>query len=132
MSTYLLDTSVVIDVLRGVSGRAGLLRGLADDGHLLACTAITVAEVFAGMRSKERLQTVALLDSLVHFDITRPDAELAGGLRREWSSRGRTLALADLLIAAIAIRQELILMTDNIKDFPMSEIRLFRFNERHT
>ena len=119
MSTYLLDTSVIIDVLRGVRRRAEILERLLADGHLLAFTAINVAEVFAGMRSKERRPTVALLASLEHYDITRDIAEKAGALRREWATRGRTLTLPDCLIAAAALTHDLVLVTDNAKDFPM-------------
>ena len=124
MSTYLLDTSVLVDALRGVRGRAEHLERLVQDGHLLACSAITVAEIFAGMRPKEREATVTLLDSLEHYDITRPIAERAGLLRREWSARGKTLALPDLLIASVALSHGLILITDNSKDFPMKELQV--------
>ena len=76
------------------------------------------------MKPKEREETVALLDSLEHYDITRPIAERAGLLRRDWSAQGKTLALADLLIASVALTHGLILITDNTKDFPMKELRL--------
>ena len=124
MSTYLLDTSVIVDALRGVRGRDQTLEQLVEAGNLLACSAITVAEIFAGMRPKELRQTAALLDSLEHFDITRPIAERAGGLRREWAARGRTLALADLLIASVALTYGLVLITDNARDFPMPELQV--------
>lgn len=127
MSTYLLDTSVLVDALRGVRGRPEILERLVEDGHLLACSAITVAEVFAGMRPKERGATVDLLDSLEHYDITRPVAEQAGLLRREWSVRGKTLALPDLLIASVALTHGQILLTDNAKDFPMKNLQLHTF-----
>jgi predicted nucleic acid-binding protein len=125
VSTYLLDTSVLVDALRGTRGRAESLERLVEAGHLLACSAITVAELFAGMRPKEFRPTVALLDSLEHFDITRPVAERAGLLRREWSARGRTLALPDLLIASVALTHSLFLITDNPRDFPMADLQLF-------
>lgn len=126
VSTFLLDTSVLIDVLRGARGRAEALVALVESGHLLACSAINVAEVFAGMRARERERTVALLDTLEHYDINRPVAERAGQLRREWALRGKTLPLADLLIAAVALSHGLVLVTDNAKDFPMKELRLYR------
>jgi predicted nucleic acid-binding protein len=131
VSTYLLDTSVLVDALRGVRGRAEILERLVADGHLLACSAITVAELFAGMRPKERDATVTLLDSLEHYDITRPVAERAGLLRREWSARGRTLALPDLLIASVVMTHGLILVTDNAKDFPMKDLQLHDFRASH-
>ena len=79
------------------------------------------------MKAKEREETVALLDSLEHYDITRPIAERAGLLRRDWSARGKTLGLADLLIASVALTHGLILITDNTKDFPMRDLRLHDF-----
>ena len=122
MSSYLVDTSVIIDVLRGVRGRAEAVGQLVADGHLLACTGINVAEVFAGMRPKERAPTVALIDSFEHYDITRSLAEQAGLLRREWRTRGRTLTLQDCLIASVALTYGLVLVTDNTKDFPMRQL----------
>ena len=79
------------------------------------------------MRPKEREATVALLDSLEHYDITRPVAERAGLLRREWSARGKTIALPDLLIASVALTHGLILVTDNAGDFPMKDLQLHSF-----
>ncbi|HKC24937.1 MAG TPA: type II toxin-antitoxin system VapC family toxin [Thermoanaerobaculia bacterium] len=122
MSTYLLDTSVLIDTLRGRGERPALLRRLLEGGHLLACCAINVAELVAGMRPRERAPTMKLLDSLEHYDITRSVAERAGTLRQEWARRGRTLTIADLLIASIALEHRLVLVTDNVKDFPMPEL----------
>ena len=43
MSTYLADTSVLIDVLRGVPDRVKKLKALVEAGHTLACSAVTVA-----------------------------------------------------------------------------------------
>ena len=130
MSTYLLDTSVLIDALRGVRGRAEELARLVEDGHLLGCSVLTVAEVHAGMRPRERAATVALLDSLETYDVTRPIADRAGLLRRTWAARGKTLSLVDLLIASTAMESGLILVTDNVRDFPMKELQLYDFPDR--
>jgi predicted nucleic acid-binding protein len=124
VSTYLLDTSVLIDALRGVRGRAEDLAQRVEDGHLLACSVITVAEVYAGMRPRERAATENLLESLETYDVTRQIAERAGLLRRTWAARGKTIALIDLLIASTALESGLILVTDNIRDFPMKELQL--------
>jgi len=129
VSTFLVDTSVLVDVLRGVPDRVQRLKALVEAGHILACSAITVAELFAGMRQKERAATVALLDSLEHFDVTRPIAEKAGLLRAEWAAKGRTFSLPDLLIAATAIMQGLLLITDNLRDFPMKELQIHQLTE---
>ncbi len=40
-------------------------------------------------------------------------------------AEGKTLSLADLIIAATALENGLSLMTDNRKDFPIQELDLF-------
>ena len=49
----------------------------------------------------------------------------AGALKQQWARKGRTLALADMIVAAIALERECVLMTDNRKDFPMEELDKF-------
>lgn len=76
-------------------------------------------------RPGEEQQTERFLSSLEYLKITRPVAELAGRLRGEWMRKGRTLGLSNLLIAAVAIHGDIPLATDNGRDFPMAELRLF-------
>jgi predicted nucleic acid-binding protein len=57
--------------------------------------------------------------------VTWEIAKYAGALYREWRQKGLTLALPDLTIAAVAISYGLQLATDNPKDFPMRELRLY-------
>ncbi len=52
-------------------------------------------------------------------------AKYAGEPYRAGRQRSLTLALPDLTIAAIAIRNGLLLATDNPKDFPMPELRFY-------
>lgn len=125
MATLLLDSSVIFDHLNGRHGRTEFLAELIRKGHVLGCCAINVAEVHAGMRPGEEQRTERFLSSLEYLEITRPVAELAGRLRREWMRKGRTLGLSDLLIAAVAIHCDIPLVTENGKDFPMAELRLF-------
>jgi predicted nucleic acid-binding protein len=125
----LLDTSVLIDVLRRRRGRRELLAELARAGHILATTSLNVAEVYAGMRPGEEPQTETFLDGLECYDLTRRAGQLAGKLRNTWSRKGRTLALADTIIAAIALEKHCVLMTDNRKDFPMAELDYYALPE---
>ena len=64
MSTFLLDTSVIIDAINGKRDRAQLREELLEQGHLLACCPINVTEVYAGMRTHEETRTLNLLESL--------------------------------------------------------------------
>jgi tRNA(fMet)-specific endonuclease VapC len=125
MATFLLDTSVIIDVLNDKRGRPAFLLELLAEGHLLACCPINVTEVYAGLRPKEEIATEALLTSLLYFPITLPVARSAGELKREHRRKGITLNLGEVVIAAVALSNQLTLLTDNVKDFPMKELSLY-------
>jgi predicted nucleic acid-binding protein len=126
MATYLLDTTIIIDAINEKRGRFQLLLDLAEgQGHTLACCPINVTEVYAGMRPKEEKRTVALLKSLQLFPITFPVAEIAGLLKRDHAKKGITLATTDVTIAAVAIHNQLTLITDNRRHFPMNELSLY-------
>jgi hypothetical protein len=125
----LLDTSVLIDVLRLRHGRRELLAELAHVGHSLATTALNVAELYAGMRREEQARTENFLGALDCYDLTATAARLAGTLKNKYARRGRTLTLADTIVAAIAIEQRCTLMTDNRKDFPMPELNCYELPE---
>jgi len=124
MATYLLDTSVIIDALNGKRRRSQLLQEILQQGHLLACCAINVTEVYAGLRSPEETRTRELLESLEYYSICWPVARLAGILKRDFARKGTTLAATDATIAAVALHHQLTLITDNRKHYPMKELRL--------
>jgi predicted nucleic acid-binding protein len=77
------------------------------------------------LRAGEEIRTEALLGGLEEFEIGGRAARAAGKLKMTWSKRGRTVSLADAIVAAIAIEQGCALLTDNRKEFPMPELRLY-------
>ena len=121
----LLDTSVLIDGLRARNQRRELLADLARAGHTLTTTVLNVAELYSGMRTGEEARTESFLSGLLCYGLSGTTARLAGKWKFAWSQKGRTLALADALVAAIASEQQCHLLTDNRKDFPMSEVKLY-------
>ena len=125
MATFLLDTSVIIDTINEKRGRRQFLKELVEQGHILACCAINVAEVHAGLRPKEEEKTESFLGALEYYAIGIRVAESGGLLKRDYSRRGITLSLADAVIAAVAIHHRLTLITDNTKDFPMKDLALY-------
>jgi predicted nucleic acid-binding protein len=125
MATFLLDTSVIIDAINGKHDRGQLLKGLLEQGHLLACCPINVTEVYAGLRPKEEAVTQELLESLEYYPITWDIARLAGLLKRDYARKGVTLATTDVTIAAVALYHHLTLITDNLKHYPMKELSLY-------
>lgn len=125
MATYFLDTSVIIDALNDKRGRRDLLLDLLRQGHLLACCAINVSEVYAGLRPKEEKATEEFLRSLEYYHVTWPVARLAGLLKRDHAKKGAVVSIADATIAAVAIAYDLPLLTDNVKDFQMKDLTLY-------
>jgi len=121
----LLDTSILIDVLRFRNRRREWLAELARGGHSLATTTLNIAEIYAGMRPAEESKTEALLGGLEMYELSGTSARLAGKLKNTWARKGRTLTLADTIVAAVAIERGCALLTDNRKDFPMPEVQLY-------
>ena len=125
MAIFLLDTTVIIDAIKGKRGRNQLLDDLLAQHNLLACCSINVTEIYAGMRTHEAPVTEALLRSFKFYEVSWEVARLAGELKNEWAKKGYTLFLPDATIAAVAITHGLPLLTDNRKDFPMPELQFF-------
>jgi predicted nucleic acid-binding protein len=116
--TALIDSSVLVDYLRGRLEAAELLEGERASAPLHA-SEVTRLEVLAGMRPKEETATRSLLSTLVWHPVDTEVAEKAGALGREWLPSHNTIDSADLAIAATAIRTGSRLLTRNIRHFPM-------------
>ncbi|HXJ38123.1 MAG TPA: type II toxin-antitoxin system VapC family toxin [Bryobacteraceae bacterium] len=121
----LLDTSILIDVLRRKNQRNEWLAELVRNGHTLATTTLNIAEIYAGMRPAEESRTEALLSGLQVYELTGTSARLAGRLKNTWAHKGHTLSLADAIVAGIAVERGCGLLTDNRRDFPMPELQLY-------
>lgn len=116
--TVVVDTSVLIDVLRGTPTAASVLRDARELGPLHA-SEVTRLEVLAEMRAPEEDATRALLGALTWHPLNERVAEIAGELGRQWRPRNRGIDSADLAIAATAIALGASVLTRNIKHFPM-------------
>jgi predicted nucleic acid-binding protein len=130
MAILLLDSSVILDHLNGRFGRTEFLDQLVERGHVLACCAVNITEVYAGLRPGEEEKTAAFLDSLEYLSLTPEIARQAGLLRRDWQKKGQTLSYTDVTIAATALSNDVPLLTDNQKHFPMPELQLLPLPQR--
>jgi len=125
MTVFFPDTNILVDALNGKRGRREWLRDLVLQGHRLACCAVTLAEVYAGMWPHEAPRTDEFLSAFVWYGSSPGIARRAGRLRFEYARQGMTLSLADTLIAATALEHSLTLITENRKHFPMPELSLY-------
>jgi len=122
VAAILLDTTVLIDLLRGraeARRRFDALRDAGDEPH--AC-AINVEETVRGLLPDELDFAQGLFAGLWIAPLGVEEGWRAGEWRREFAKRGRTLAQADCLIAAAAHAIGGRLATGNPKDFPMPEL----------
>jgi len=126
VTRYLLDTTVLVAHLRGDEEISDLILGLVAAGHVLCVSCVNVAEVERGIRPRERKAATALLDRLTFLATTAEAAVRAGRYLAEFAKRGRTLHLADALVAATARVHGAVLITDNAADFPMRDVRVQR------
>jgi predicted nucleic acid-binding protein len=121
MKNTLVDTDILINFLRGRKKAKEYLSSLLDESSI-CCSAITVAEITAGMRSGEEGRTKALLDHIEVLDVNRDVAEKAGFYKR--STKSHRLELDDCLVAATAFVHKAVLATGNGKHYPMKDINL--------
>jgi predicted nucleic acid-binding protein len=121
MAQLLLDTTVLIDALRGRAA-ADRLRALRGEGPPPFICAINVEEVWRGARPGEEEAVGGLLGGLRVAPLGRAEGERAGRWRALFATRGTTLSQADCLIAAAALGVGARLATGNPKDFPMREL----------
>ena len=124
MKDCILDTSVLVDYLRGRKPAIDLIKDLRDKGALLVSCEVTVAEVYSGMREHEKLATDELLDSLDYRITTQKIAKRAGSIRSHYAKKGGTLSLADVLIAALALEEDLAIATWNKSHYPLPELTI--------
>lgn len=119
--TTVIDTCVLIDVLRHRREAFDLVRTERLSGGRLHANEVTRLEVLAGMRPSEEWETRELLSTVIWHDLDREIAELAAEVGRQWLPRNRGIDAADLAIAATTVKLGARLLTVNVKRFPMFE-----------
>jgi predicted nucleic acid-binding protein len=111
-----LDTTVLVDQLRGSEEAFEYLAGLEDRP---ICSEISRIEVVQGLRSSERRAANKLFASVAWVPVDETVARRAGELGRRWRKSHSGIGVADLAIAATAEELDAALATQNIKHFPM-------------
>jgi len=119
----LLDTTVLIDALRGRPARERLLALRASASIPWVC-AVNIEEVTRGLRESEQGVAERLFDGLRIAALSRREGERAGSWRRQFAARGVTLSQSDCLIAAAALTVDARLATGNPEHFPMTELEV--------
>lgn len=118
MSVIVLDSAIIIDVLRGYDPAVEFPHQLET---VPVCSEITRVEVLRGMRSNERPAVETLFQALDWIPIDEVIARRAGHLGRRWRHSHAAISSADLIIAATVEEVDGALATANVRHFPMFE-----------
>lgn len=117
---YLLDTNIVADLVKNPGGR--VKERIAEVGEANVCTSSIVAgELRFGARKKKAPLLTARIERLLQSievlafdgDVDRAYAEV----RTMLEAAGRPSGANDLLIAAHAVHEDCILVTNNVSEF---------------
>lgn len=118
MTRLVIDTSIIIDHLRGFAPATEYLMDLEVGSLRGVISSIAHTELHAGerMRSGEVEQIDMLLSLLETVDVTPEVARKAGNLLSQFR-RSHGLTPMDAIIAATALILKVPLATRNVKDF---------------
>lgn len=124
MTRYLLDTTALIDFSKGREPASSRMLKMIDSGDEIGVCAVVVAEFYAGLSPEQRVRWEEFIDALRFWGEGRDEAKQAGIWRYEFDRQGRPLSTTDLLVAAVAKQHEAVVVTNNVKDYPMEEVEV--------
>jgi len=122
---YLLDTNICIYAINKRSEKV-VKRVISHLPHQIKISSVTIAEMeYGASKSQDRDKNrYAILNFVSAFDILAfddADAEIYGQIRAELEGKGKVIGPYDMQIAAQALAKDLILVTNNVKEFERVE-----------
>lgn len=122
MDKVLLDTDIFSEILKGINQSVAAKASSYHStlGYYTICT-ITVLEIVKGWHKRQRedkiQQFFAEIIEAEVLTLQLSDAELAGRIYADLERTGQPIGLADSMIAAIALQQDLTLVTGNLSHY---------------
>jgi tRNA(fMet)-specific endonuclease VapC len=124
MSRYLLDTTALIDFSKGREPAFSLIHRFLQNNDELGVSPINVAEFYSGLAASQYPVWDEFFEPLLLWPISLAAAKQAGKFRYDFARRGVTLSTTDTLVAAVALEHRAVIVTSNVKDYPMDEVVL--------
>jgi predicted nucleic acid-binding protein len=112
-----VDTNVLVDVLRGVPSSVEALERYADDEIVIP--SMVRFEVLAGAKPAEMGAITDLLDACIDAPVDASIADQAATLARRYMRSHSGIDPIDFVVAATARLLDAQLVTRNVKHFPM-------------
>lgn len=122
---YLLDTNICIYIIKKKPTSVMIkLEKIINNSSIddLFISSITVAELFYGAeKSTKRDDNIKALKGFLSpfkiIDFDSSSAEVFGNIRRDLEKKGKPIGPYDLQIASIAFSNNLVLVTNNVREF---------------
>ncbi len=118
---YLLDTNVCVAALRDNHSGAALRLAKETPGSVALCSVVRAELFYGAFKSQQRAQTLEKLrrfiDTFPSYPFDDRAAETYGRIRAALAALGTPIGPNDLMIAAIALVNQLILVTHNTREF---------------
>jgi predicted nucleic acid-binding protein len=124
LTGVLLDSDVIIEILRGRRAVVDAVRSLEGSAVPTYCTAISWAEIYAGIRPGEEAVTEAFFNARGEVILDAVAGRHAGHYLARYA-RSHGVEIADALIAAATTTVGLRLWTLNRRHYPMPDVRFY-------
>ena len=106
----LVDTSAWVAFFRGEEPACARVVELVGAGRALRCGPVEL-ELRQGLRRAEAPDVLGLWSALPEVALEGPDFAIAGDLLRDLREQGRSIPSIDALVAALALRHDVALLT---------------------
>jgi predicted nucleic acid-binding protein len=116
VTTHLLDTTILVDLLRKNKAAEGWFTSI---GGAAAMSVVSLTELYAGVRSRREEQDLLQLETVIRPLIVDRDVAIRAGVFVRLYEASHNIDDPDALIAATAEHHGLKLATLNVKHFPM-------------
>jgi predicted nucleic acid-binding protein len=131
-----LDTDILIDFLRGERKIVDTIKTLEEE-HELLTTSINIFELYYGAHKTGKDKNVRAVDELTGrleiLKLTERSAKISGKILAELESEGKVIDFRDILIAGIAMENDVTLFTRNKKHFQrVKGLKLFENRNKHS
>jgi len=125
MTALLLDTTALIDFAKRREPAYSQILNWIEAEDTLGTCAITISEFYAGLSTQEAREWKEFVSVLVYWPITSDAAMAAGQDRYRFARQGLAITITDAIVAAVAREQNAVLVTANVKDYPMTDLTVF-------
>lgn len=124
MAAFLVDTDILIDASKNIKSAVDWFNQTFEDELELAVCPINITEFYSGISPKDLSKWDRFFESFDFWSITKNISRQAGIWRYQFYKKGITISTTDSLIAATALAHNATLVTKNVKDYPMQEIKV--------